>query len=367
LQYASNAAFQFGTGDFTIEFWWYPTTLASAQVLVYHTDDSGVVGVGEFVIVYNTSVGLRFYINNNQVDVQQGSTSGWSANSWYHIAAVRNGNTLTLYRNGTSIASGSVSGVTIGAAVVTQLMGETYDPLYSTGYFSNYRVVKGTAVYTAAFTPPSAPLTAITNTSLLLNYTNAGIYDATSKNDLETVGNAQISTTQSKFGGSSMYFDGTGDYLSAKNNPALQLGSGDFTVEFWLYANSSSANHGLVASDQTGSGYWAILIASNTIYWQNVNGSSNLFSTRYSSYYNQWVHVAFVRYSGTTKLYLNGAYIAGAADSSNYNGAAGAYDVGRDVDNGAYLTGYINDLRVTKGIARYTSNFTPPTTAFPVL
>jgi hypothetical protein len=122
-----------------------------------------------------------------------------------------------------------------------------------------------------------------------------------------------------------------------------------------------------VASDQTGSGYWAILIASNTIYWQNVNGSSNLFSTSYSSYYNQWVHVAFVRYSGTTKLYLNGAYIAGAADSSNYNGAAGAYDVGRDVDNGAYLTGYINDLRVTKGIARYTSNFTPPTTAFPVL
>jgi hypothetical protein len=160
----------------------------------------------------------------------------------------------------------------------------------------------------------------------------------------------------------SNYFDGNGDYLSVANNAAFQFGTGNFTVEFWVYANSSSTNHGLVAASLTGSGYWASLIFSGLIYWQSQNGTTNLFSTSYAGYYNKWTHVAFVRNSGTTKLYLDGIEAASASDSTNYNGSSGNYDIGRDQDNTALLTGYLSNVRVVKGSAVYTSNFTPSTT-----
>jgi hypothetical protein len=111
------------------------------------------------------------------------------------------------------------------------------------GYISDIRVVKGTAVYTTTFTPPTAPLNAITNTSYLLKFTNAGIYDHAMLNDLETVGNAQVSTSVVKYGTGSMYFDGAGDYLSRPASSLYALGTGDFTIEAWVYANTTITNN----------------------------------------------------------------------------------------------------------------------------
>jgi hypothetical protein len=94
------------------------------------------------------------------------------------------------------------------------------DNYYFNGYISNARIIKGTAVYDptqTTLTVPTAPFTNITNTSLLTNFTNAGIFDNAMKNDLETVGNAQISTSVVKYGTGSMAFDGTGDYLHIRN------------------------------------------------------------------------------------------------------------------------------------------------------
>ena len=151
----ANNIMQFGTSNFTIEMWWNPSTLASFQPLIYHTNDSGVNGTGEFSFLYNTTLGLRFYINGGATAIQQGSTTGWSTGTWYHVAAVRNGNTLTLYRDGVSIASGSVSGVTIGALVPTHIGGDPYNPASITGFIDDFRVTNGVARYTANFTPPT--------------------------------------------------------------------------------------------------------------------------------------------------------------------------------------------------------------------
>ena len=97
---------------------------------------------------------------------------------------------------------------------------------------------------------PTSPPTNIANTSLLLNFTNAGIFDQTAKNILETVGDAKVSTAQYKYGTGSIVFDGTGDYLVTSSSVNNRLGSGDFTIEMWLYpSNTSSAYRAIIASD----------------------------------------------------------------------------------------------------------------------
>jgi hypothetical protein len=240
--------------------------------------------------------------------------------------------------------------------------------VYQEGYCGDVRVVKGTALYTTTFTPPTAPLTAISGTSLLLNYTNAGIYDATSKNDLETVGNAQISTTQSKFGGSSMYFDGTDDRLLAPTSPNLTFGTGDFTIEAWVNRSTSGSVIHFIdfrGSNNAGSNpvfYWQ---TNNFIYYTNENasGDNQIQTSNAITSSSGWVHLAIVRFGTTLTVYVNGLASGSVTYSTNVLGGNPVTIANRFNNSGAY-TGYIDDLRITKGIARYTSNFTPPTTAF---
>ena len=97
------------------------------------------------------------------------------------------------------------------------------------------RIVKGTAVYTSNFTPPTAPLTAITNTKLLVQSTDAGIIDKSQTADVVLLGgDAKSSTTQYKYLTSSMYFDGTGDYLAAEVDG--KFFTNPWTIEMWIWA-----------------------------------------------------------------------------------------------------------------------------------
>jgi hypothetical protein len=240
-----------------------------------------------------------------------------------------------------------------------------------TGYISNTRVVIGTAVYTAAFTPPTAPLTAITNTSLLLNFTNAGITDATAKNVLETVGNAQISTAQSKFGGSSMYFDGTGDYLTSNvATPDLYaFGSGDFTIECWVYFSGVASVQCFYDSRpaSTQGAYPLIYLNSDGTIRYFVSSADQITSSAVSA--NTWYHLAVSRSGTSTKLFINGNQSGSTyTDSTSYLNASGRPWIGINANttNTQGLNGYIDDLRITKGFARYTANFTPPSVALPV-
>lgn len=157
LTIPASVDFNFGTGNFTYRMVWRPSTLAIAQPLVYHTDDSALNGSGEFAIVYNTTLGLRFYLNAGAVAISQGSTTGWSINTWYDIEVVRSGTTITIRRNGTSIASGACSSQVGTSDKTTYVFGETFDPLYCTGYFSELEAYKGIALHTADFTPSSDP------------------------------------------------------------------------------------------------------------------------------------------------------------------------------------------------------------------
>jgi hypothetical protein len=178
-------------------------------------------------------------------------------------------------------------------------------------------------------------------------------------------GNAQISTAQSKFGGASMYFDGSGDYINCPASTAFSFGTGDFTIEFFARWNSFSNVNVIIDTRSGGSS------ANGLAIYTDVNGTIVVYSgfttfiTGSALQVNQWYFVALSRASGTTRLFIDGVQ-SGALASDTRNYTDQNFFAGRTNESAInYFSGYIDDLRVTKGIARYTSNFTPPAAQLP--
>jgi hypothetical protein len=230
---------------------------------------------------------------------------------------------------------------------------------------SNVRVVKNTAVYTANFTPPTAPLTAITNTSLLLNFTNAGIVDSSAKNVMETVGNAQVSTSVTKFGTGSLSFDGSGDSLVVPASPQTIFGTGRFTIEFWYYANSNpAAEAGIVSKGTAASSTNWQLAQLSTGRLRFYHNSTSSFDTTTALSTGTWYHIAIVGNSTSIVIYLDGVQDGSQTFTYNYTENS-VFRVGINRGSNQVFNGYIDDLRITTGIARYTATFTPPTAPYP--
>ena len=363
LTTATATAFQLGSNDFTIETWVYQTTTATSGLIACRTGAT-VDGVNIYSQTNGTQVAVLFASSSGAwgASITSSTLTNSLINRWAHVALVRSGTTATLYVDGVSVGSTTVN-FSIYQSANRFFVGIDGNGAL-TGFLSSSRIVNGSAVYTSAFTPPTAPLTAITNTSLLLNFTNAGIYDATSKNDLETVGNAQISTTQSKWGGSSISFDGTGDWLFIPDQPPQRIGTGKFTIELWVYRNSSGT-YGLVGKGTGTTGWLVSLNSSNQVVF--TYASSTITSTGTVSA-TTWTHIAVVR-EGTstnqTKIYINGTNDGTGTVSTDFNQTNSMY-IGADRTGGSAANAYVQDVRITND-ARYTANFTAPTAAFPTL
>lgn len=349
LTAASNAAFAF-PGEFTVEGWFYWTTIPSAGQI------TGVLASGGFNITYNTTLQFNLFGTGAIASATFTPVVG----RWYHIAMTRNASNLcTVWIDGVSSATGTSSASFVQGA--WSLYGGSNNG--GAGYVSNLRVVKGTAVYTAAFTPPTAPLTAITNTSLLLNTVNAGIFDNAMMNDLVTVGNAQVSTAVKKYGTGSIVFDLLDDCVIAPSSPNFQYGTGDFTVEFWLYFASLPSLTAIIFDQRTAATQVVptLYYDTNNLYYFT-NGANRISGTFTTT--GAWVHVAVCRSSGSTKLFVNGVQLGSTyTDTNNY--ITSPVYIGARWDLQGELNGYIDDFRITKGYARYTANFTPPTAALP--
>ena len=219
------------------------------------------------------------------------------------------------------------------------------------------------------------------NTVLLLHMdgnegSNSFIDQSTIAHPVTPYGDAKISTANSKFGGSSLYLDGSGDYLSIPSNPALNLGTDDFTIEFWTYSMNQSVPYPNYLASEAGwySGSFAIRFDAwgngqserYGLFW-NPYGDPLLTSS--SSYpENVWRHVAVVRHSGTLRYFVEGVEVAstsagaGTAIDLSFGGYLRIGASGWDGSNG-FVNDYIDEVRISN-IARYTSNFNPPTIAF---
>ena len=165
LTVPDSTGLRMGTDSFTVEFWWFPTTLAGYQTPF----DKGYNQAGGMVLQTGLNNGVLGPTVNG---LGYSGTIAATVNAWNHVALVRNSSTLTLYINGAS--SVSISNSTdfnnttqLGIGAQATAVGSGVGAFPITGYISNVRVVKGTAVYTSAFTPPTSRLGAITNTSLL--------------------------------------------------------------------------------------------------------------------------------------------------------------------------------------------------------
>jgi hypothetical protein len=335
LSVADNSNLRLGTNAFTIQGWVYRNASGAAHSIIA----KGGASTGFVLQVTSTNI-LRFTHGTTNVD----TTTTIPASAWTHIAAVRT-NTST---NGFQLY---INGVSSATATVSTDFNQT-DTLYAgadrsaanvmNGFISGLKYTNGTAESIAV---PTEPPTATTNVALLLNFTNAGIYDATSKNDLETVGNAQISTAQSKWGGSSMSFDGTGDWLLIPDQPIQRIGTGNFTVEGWVYRNSSGT-YGLIGKGTGTTGWLVSLNSSNQVVF--TYGSSTITSTGTVSA-TTWTHIAVVR-EGTstnqTKIYINGTNDGTGTVSTDFNQTNSMY-VGADRTGGSAANAYMQDVRVT--------------------
>ncbi len=190
---------------------------------------------------------------------------------------------------------------------------------------------------------------------------------SSSPRTVTAVGNVQIDTAQFKYGTASMLFDGTGDYLTNDASAGFVMGTGDFTLEAWVRPASFASGRAIIDFRPTGvNGLYPAVLLDTTegIYYVNsavrINGAHGMVA-------GTWYHVAVCRVASVTKMFVNGVQIGSSyTDTNNYICGASRPVIGA---NGSSLAtepynGHIDDLRVTKGVARYTANFTPPTAAF---
>lgn len=219
------------------------------------------------------------------------------------------------------------------------------------------------------------------NVSLLLHFDGANgsttfTDSSPSPKTISRFGNTQISTTQSRFGGSSGLFDGSGDYLStpASSGGPFDFGGGDFTVETFVYMTAANGVQECIAAvcDSPGTTPFALTITTNTRLvggtWKKSGAEHIGVQSTTQVPLNEWCHIAFVRNGSSLMLFFNGSLEGSASVSGTQEAPNSAFTIGRFGDwtsDERYFNGYMDEFRVTKGVARYTSAFTPPAYPFP--
>jgi hypothetical protein len=361
LRIADHSSLSFGTNDFTIEFWFRPSVLDATDI-VWDQRPNGIQGLQPTIY---TSNGQLFYYTNagNRITGPNLSTG-----IWQHIAVSRSGTSTRMFINGTQTGStytdtnnyvSSSQGVWIGAD-------QYFSGNNSVGWIDEIRI-SNSARYTTTFTPSTTPFVNDANTVVLIhaNGTDASTFfeddnGVRAQEGITAAGNAQIDTAQSRFGGSSALFDGTGDWLQTGLTNRFGFGTGDFTLEGWFRFNSLASDVSLIAasvgSGDAGGFANATATISSKFSWSN--GAAWL-STTTTLATNTWYHFAATRQSGTLRLFVNGVLEHTSTQTISISTASRIVYIGGP----AAMNGWADEVRISN-IARYTASFTAPTEPF---
>ena len=369
---AASSAITLGTSDFTIEFWVYPLDVRTFSLYDSRTNETNPNGNGFVIGTSATQTWVVYQAGNKIV----GPTV--VANQWTHVAVTRSGSSVKMWINGVQV--GSTWTTTGSFSDGATLIGTDYpkNARFVYGYVDDFRISQF-ARYVSTFTPPTAALpTAASSTvadpyygytSLLLHmdgsnasttFTDSGPSALT----VTAVANAQISTTQVKYGSASGYFDGTGDSLTIPANTALALGAGDYTIEGWFYSLTSGTSlRGMIDFRTSATGTNGLMLRENDGGFLVYLNSATLLSTTTGRVANQWQHVALVRKGTTVTLYVDGVSRATATSSTTLTDNILRVSGFVDTQSSVYTyNGYMDEIRITKYARTITA---APTAAFP--
>ena len=367
-----------GTGDFSIDVWYYPTSIPSVDAMIL---DGRPVNTNRTlpIIYYSSSGAIGFYVLNGWNDVIVAKPG-----RWYHIGWSRKDGNSRFWVKG----AGASLPTTVGNRTDTNdypsylpitIGKHQYGGNYLPGYLHNLRVVKGRSLFhtSSEFDSEGQNIsTAVNNTALLTMTNQSDIYDIGSGVTIGHYGNVLATGTQKKFANNdSLYFDGSGDYALALYDKQINdFGAANFTVECWVYPTSAGVEYGnyiygdINAAGQNTTGSLQAVFDSSRNFKSYVI-LSNVLNTIADSTIrslNTWYHYALVRNGTDISMYIDGTKVGTSLTTSTaVDSTANRFAVGGPGEYaGLQFQGYIQDFRISKGLARYTSNFTPPTEKF---
>lgn len=328
LTVPSSSLFAF-PGDFTIEFWTYANQFGQRSgATVYFCN--GVLNQFQLALLSATQINLYF----NGSSFITASLSATAVGRWMHIALVRSGSTITIYENGTSVGSGT-SSYSVPASICyigRQLPRSPTDYGHNLdGYIDDLRVTKS-ARYTANFTAPSAPLSL-----------PGRLTDLTKNRSIATLTNGPT------YSGGNLVFDGTNDYITSPTSTLFNFGTGDFTVEMWVYPTSvktfSLLDFRINETNPNGNAFVIGTSASNLwVVYQNGNQITGPTVVA-----NQWTQVIVNRVGTAIKMFLNGVQIGSTWTTSN-SFTDGAFVLGTDYPlNARFFQGNLSSVKIYKG------------------
>ena len=387
LSLATHADFDFSASNFTVEGWYRFNTVAVGQALFAGNSDY-IGGVS-----YNQNVANKLSLDLssnhsgwNICNNAAGTKTDFAANTWYHIAFTWDGTTYRVFVDGVldiSVTSSTGMYATAGMFIGTWGNGG----LSFNGWIDEFRVSKGIARYTDTFTPSTTAFTTDTYTKLLLHCDGAdastafgdesAISDNSNYNHPVTfVGTAQLDTAQKEFGASAILLDGNSDYLSIPDSADWDLfaNSADkATIDCWIKFSADPAPESskciITQTLLPTNTRWILSYYDNAaygVYFSIVTNASVALYIQTGAIISDanWHHVAVVKNGTAWYLFLDGTIVDSDTVDTTFNITAPIYIGWNGTGGTEYFDGHLDEIRISKGIARWTSNFTPHTSAY---
>jgi len=397
ISIADSDDFHFGSNDFTIEGWFYftnmprnyggPGNLNSTFFGHASSNTSDAAGGFNWNIEGPTGAMKQMFMlyrrngTNSNDDIQLFSNTALSGyqNQWVHLAAVRDGSKIRLYLNGVEDGNTNISGDlytgNYSGDIWISRAGNGPDQGYISGYMDDYRV-SNTCRYPngTTFTPNTSPHVSDANTLVLINDGSSQSFTDSSSNahTITATGNTQHQPPVKKIGNSSIMFDGSGDCLTIPASNAW-WDVDALTIEMWAYWNNTGVGEYLIANNVDGNpsggyGWYIAKHSNNALEWSVADGNGNGPSVSASGLQaGQWYHVAAIWKKSGTEMEL---FLDGVSQGKITNAPSSIMNVnipitigGNNQGTSHYMNGYVDEVRISN-VARYTSNFTPSTTAF---
>jgi hypothetical protein len=341
----TSADWDLGTGDFTFDAWIFRNTGTGGVIIGNQWFTVGVNGNWSWNV--NSFGDMEFSPYDGNATTLGSANTGnvVPENQWVHVAVVRSGTTLYQFVNGVRYTGVNSISASLGDTNPVIQIGNTSNGPWFNGYIDEVRISKGIARWTSNFTVPAYPY-----------------------------GQVVTSTTSPKFGTASAYFDGGGSNLSLADSADWDFGTGDFTIDGWINLDTFTAGDGggLISNLTTASwdvGWRLGVLPTGKIQFRYDGNTAETAASSITS--GSWIHYAFVRNGNSGQGYINGTASGTAVNLTGItiDATASGLVFGKSfTDGGANCyNGRFDELRISKGIARWTADFTVPSGAYALL